>query len=68
MTYWWIAPLKLYIDRQKELINQSTNKKKFQNCKLIGKSLLTVTVVHLKQFTPKDKQVTYTETIFKLYN
>lgn len=55
------------MDKRKESINQTDNKKKLQNDKINRKILLTMIIVNLERFTLKSKIVIYTE-IFVEFN
>lgn len=68
MIYQQTPPPGLYIDRERELINQPSNEKKPQNGKLIRILLLTITMVDSEQFTLKGKLVLYTRSSIELYN
>lgn len=59
---------KAYRAREKKPINQSNNKKKLKNSKVIRKLLLTITIANSKWFIPKNKLNTYTVIFIKLYN
>ena len=53
------AVIELYINKK----GKPRKKKKLWNSKQIGKLLLTITMVDLEQFTPKNKLVIYTKTL-----